>query len=315
MRLILGIDTSNYTTSAALIDADTGTLVSRAGRLLPVKEGELGIRQSDAVFHHTAALPDIVSQVYEGVQGETVAVAVSAKPSEQSGSYMPCFLAGVNAAAVSAKALGVPLYTTSHQVGHVLACLYGCGKLAQIQSDFICFHVSGGTTDALLVKPDVQKVITIERVACSLDLKAGQAVDRIGGKMGLRFPAGKALEALALKSDKTYPQKAKLKGADCSLSGLQNLAEKRLCEGERKEDCARFTLDYIANTLKAMSEKLFETYTRLPLYFAGGVMSNLVIQNRLSKELGAFFCAPEYAADNAVGIALYGYLQWNNLKN
>ena len=209
----------------------------------------------------------------------------------------------------------MPLYTTSHQVGHILACLYGCEKTEQITSDFFCFHVSGGTTDALLVKPDAQKVITIERVACSLDLKAGQAVDRIGVKMGLRFPAGKELEALALKSEKTYKQKAKLKGADCSLSGLQNLAEKRLLAGESKEDCARFTLDYLANTLKEMSEKLFETYTHLPLYFAGGVMSNSIIQNRLRKELGAFFCAPEYAADNAAGIAFYGYLQWNSLKN
>ena len=315
MRLILGIDTSNYTTSAALIDADSGEILSKAGRLLPVKEGALGIRQSDAVFHHTAALPAIVSQVYEGVQGQTVAVAVSAKPSEQEGSYMPCFLAGVNAAAVSAKALGVPLYTASHQVGHVLACLYGCENVKQIESDFICFHVSGGTTDALLVKPDTENIIRIDRVACSLDLKAGQAVDRIGGKMGLRFPAGKALEALALQSDKTFTQKGKLKGTDCSLSGLQNLAEKRLREGESKEDCARFTLDYIANTLCAMSERLFETYTRLPLYFAGGVMSNSIIRNTLESACGAHFCPPEYATDNAVGIALYGYLKWNSLKN
>ena len=315
MRLILGIDTSNYTTSAALADADSGKIIQKAGRLLPVKEGQLGIRQSDAVFHHTAALPAVVSQVYEGVQGQTVAVAVSSKPSEREGSYMPCFLAGVNAAAVSAKALGVPLYTTSHQVGHVLACLYGCENVKQTESDFICFHVSGGTTDALLVQPDAANIIRIKRVARSLDLKAGQAVDRIGVKMGLRFPAGKELETLALKSEKTYKQKAKLKGADCSLSGLQNLAEKRLLAGESKEDCARFVLDYIANTLCAMSEELFAEYSRLPLYFAGGVMSNTIIKNTLQTACGAHFCDPAYAADNATGIALYGYLKWNSLKN
>ncbi|MBR2590359.1 MAG: peptidase M22 [Clostridia bacterium] len=314
MRVILGIDTSNYTTSAALIDADSGALVASAGKLLPVKEGQRGIRQSDAVFHHTAALAEILREVYSGLQVQTVAVAVSEKPAEQEGSYMPCFLAGVNAAAASASACGVPLYKTSHQIGHILACLYGCESLAFLRQPFICFHVSGGTTDALLVKPE-QERLCVERVAKSSDLKAGQAVDRIGVKMGLHFPAGKALEALALQSDKHYTQCAKLNGADCSLSGLENLALKMLQSGEKEADCAKFVFDYLANTLEKMSLVLLEKYTDLPLFFAGGVMSNSIIKERLHKSLGAHFCPPRFSADNAVGIAYYGYLQWNNSKN
>ncbi|MBR0414523.1 MAG: peptidase M22 [Clostridia bacterium] len=314
MQVILGIDTSNYTTSAALIDCAGGEVIAAAAKLLPVKEGERGLRQSDALFHHTQALPEMVAEVYRGIDAQTVAVAVSAKPAEQEGSYMPCFLAGVNAASVSAQALGVPLFTTSHQVGHILACLYGCGQLEALQSDFICFHVSGGTTDALLVKPSADW-IRVERVAKSADLKAGQAVDRIGVKMGLPFPAGKELEALALKSDKHYKKCASFKGADCSLSGLENLAAAMLAAGESKEDTAKFTFDYLANTLQAMSENLLERYGRLPLFFAGGVMSNTIIKNQLSSALGASFCPPAFARDNAAGIALYGYLQWKNLKN
>ena len=314
MRVILGIDTSNYTTSAALIDADTGKLVSFAGRLLPVKEGERGIRQSDAVFHHTAALPEIVREVYAGVSAQTVALAVSEKPAEQEDSYMPCFLAGVSAAAVSAQSLGVPLYTTSHQIGHVLACLYGCNSLASLQQPFLCFHVSGGTTDALLVKPGAN-LIGVERVAKSSDLKAGQAVDRIGVKMGLRFPAGKEMDALACKSEKKYAKCATLKGSDCSLSGLENQALTMLERGETHADCAKFVFDYLANTLEKMSRMLMEKYTNLPLFFAGGVMSNSIIKEQLSTSLGAHFCPPRFSADNAVGVALYGYLQWNNLKN
>ena len=314
MSVILGIDTSNYTTSAALADAQTGKIVRSVKQLLPVKEGQLGLRQSDAVFHHTAALPRIVEQVYEGLDTQTVAVAVSDRPSEKEHSYMPCFLAGVNAAAVSAQALQVPLFRTSHQVGHVLACLYGCERLQALQGDFICFHVSGGTTDALSVHPENGEM-HVQRIARSLDLKAGQAVDRIGAQMGLPFPAGKALDALARQSEKRYAQKAMLKGADCSLSGLENLARAMLKKGESEEDCARFTFDYLANTLKAMSLKLQEQYGHLPLFFAGGVMSNSIIKERLSDELGATFCPPAYSADNAAGIAYYGYMKWNSLKN
>ena len=314
MSAILGIDTSNYTTSVALIDSESGKLIASRKQLLPVKEGERGIRQSDAVFHHTAALPQLLGQLYKEFDGETLAVCVSEKPSEQQGSYMPCFLAGVNAATAIAGAAHIPLFQTSHQIGHVTACLYGAEKTEYTQKPFLCFHISGGTTDALAVTPDTENIMSIERVAKSLDLKAGQAVDRIGVKMGLSFPAGAALDALAQKSTQHYRQKAAFKGSDCSLSGLENKALKMLEEGQPQEDVARFCFDYLANTFSEMSARLLEQYPDFPLFFAGGVMSNSIIKETLTKRFGAFFCPPEFAADNAVGIAYYGYLQWNNLK-
>lgn len=315
MKLILGIDTSNYTTSAALINAESGELVSFVKKLLPVKEGQRGLRQSDAVFHHTAALPDLLGELYKDIEGETVAVSVSDRPCSEEGSYMPCFLAGLNAASAVSAALGVPLFKTTHQKGHILACLYGCQKLDFLNRDFVCFHISGGTTDALLVKPDKEEIISVKRVAKSLDLKAGQAVDRIGVKMGLSFPAGAQLDLLAAKSKKQFNKKATFKGADCSLSGLENMALTMLKNGESQEDTARFTVDYIANTLKEMSEKILGDFPHLPLFFAGGVMSNSIIKSRLSEELGAYFCPARYSADNAAGTAVYGYLKWNSLKN
>lgn len=314
MRLILGIDTSNYTTSAALTDADSGALVKQVKQLLPVKDGALGVRQSEAVFLHTKALPALVQELYHGIQGETVAVCVSTKPSEQPGSYMPCFLAGLSAAGVSAQALQVPLFETSHQAGHVLACLYACDALSCLEHPLICFHVSGGTTDALLVQPS-ENLLKIRCVASSMDLKAGQAVDRIGVHLGCRFPAGKELEALALCSKENYRQKSVLNEGNCSFSGLQNLAQKMYKEGASKEDCAKFTFDYIANTLCAMSARLLQEYGELPLFFAGGVMSNSIIRQRLEQACNARFCPPEFSADNAAGIAVYGYLKWKSLKN
>ena len=62
MRLILGIDTSNYTTSAAWLDTDDLSVI-QSKKLLPVKPGEKGLRQSDAVFHHTKQLPDMIEEL------------------------------------------------------------------------------------------------------------------------------------------------------------------------------------------------------------------------------------------------------------
>ena len=73
----LGIDTSNYRTSAALYHAENGTY-QNSGRLLPVDEGKLGLRQSDALFLHCKALPDILAQL-DGDALRSVAALGTAK--------------------------------------------------------------------------------------------------------------------------------------------------------------------------------------------------------------------------------------------
>ena len=184
----IGFDTSNYTTSAALFDGDAQVMTSER-RLLPVKAGQLGLRQSDAVFHHTAALPEIFGMLPE--MQNVAAVGVSARPRDAEGSYMPCFLAGVSAASCAAKSLNVPLYAFSHQAGHIAAALWSAGRDDLFQQEFLAFHVSGGTTELVHVFPDDEKILRTELLLSSLDLKAGQAVDRIGVMLGFPFPAGK----------------------------------------------------------------------------------------------------------------------------
>lgn len=309
MKCVLGIDTSNYTTSVALVDASNGKVVLSLKKLLPIKKGERGIRQSDAVFHHTVALPEMISRAFDKCKCELVAVAVSNKPCSKEGSYMPCFLAGVSVARSIAAALSLPLYKTTHQKGHILACLYSCRSLDTVNKDFICYHISGGTTQALLVRPD-ESVIKAQVVAESLDLKAGQAVDRIGVKLGFDFPAGKYVDALACKSEKAFKKAAYFKDENFSLSGMENLALKMIADGENREDVAKFVIDYIANTLEKSAFALKEKYGDLPLFFAGGVMSNSIISKRLSESLNAYFSEPEYSSDNASGVAIYGYLKW-----
>ena len=302
--IFLGIDTSNYTTSAAVYDPQSGGMRQKK-QLLPVKTGELGLRQSDAVFHHTRQLPAMLEGVLNGVEGRTAAIGVSEKPCETEGSYMPCFLAGLGTARSLAAALKTPLFRFTHQQGHVAAAAFGADRLDLLEREFLAFHVSGGTTDALFVRPDEETVIRCSLAASSLDLKAGQLIDRIGLLLGLPFPAGPALETLALRAPaaKKHPR-ATLRGADCSLSGVENQCRKKRDEGVPPEEIARFCLESVLAALCGMTDALQKEYPGLPLLYAGGVMSNSLLREELTGRYGGAFAPPAFSADNAAGIAL-----------
>lgn len=303
----LGIDTSNYTTSVALYDSVTNK-VKQFKKLLPVKQGELGIRQSDAVFHHVKQLPDVVSGLFDN-RADIKAIGVSTRPRNCDGSYMPCFLVGESFSKSISSILKCKVNTTSHQVGHILAALYSCDKLYLVKEPFIAFHVSGGTTDCLLVEPDENEIIKISNISSSLDLKAGQAVDRVGVMLGLAFPCGKELEKLALKSKREYKIKPSMKGLDCSLSGVENKCRNMFEKEEAREDIARFCLEYISVTIEEMTKQAILNYGELPLIYAGGVMSNSIIKNNITSKFNASFAEPEFSCDNATGVAIYAYLK------
>ena len=310
MPEFLGIDTSNYTTSAAVYNSDNNT-VYQAKQLLPVKEGELGLRQSDAVFHHTKQLPDMLEKLFgEHEIGEISAVCASSRPRNINGSYMPCFLVGEGFGRSFSAVNGTSFFRTSHQVGHILAALFSADRLDLADERFIAFHVSGGTTDCLLCEPDENDIVKITEIGTSLDLKAGQAVDRIGLMLGLKFPCGIELEKLANHADKKYKVKAVVKNGSCCLSGVENKCRKMLDDGEKPENIARYCLDFIAETIISMTQCAVEKYGSLPLVFAGGVMSDVIIRNRIiSRFPQANFAAPEFSCDNAAGVAIYGYLK------
>lgn len=297
----LGLDTSNYTTSAAYCAASG--VVTQTKKLLPVKSGEMGLRQSDAVFHHTRQLPEVLDGLREVLPSGVCAVAASDRPQQKDGSYMPCFLVGAGAARQLGTVLGVPVHYFTHQQGHVMAALVGANCTELMQKPFLAFHVSGGTTDALLVEPDEQAVFTCRVVGRSLDLKAGQLIDRVGGMLGLDFPAGPALERLALEAQGSYRVRASLQGCDCHLSGVENQCRDRIARGEPPAEVARFCLDSVAAALDGMTKALLAQYGDLPLVYAGGVMSNGMLRTRFSKTYGGYFAPPAYSADNAVGIA------------
>ena len=308
----LGFDTSNYTTSAAVLDG-RGEIVKSIRIPLPVREGARGLRQSDALFAHVKAMPDLSAMLREFLHGDGEPVKIksvgcSVTPRDMNGSYMPCFLPGYGVGEAVAAVLGVPVYHISHQRGHIAAALYGAGKLDLMQSEFIAFHVSGGTTDVLHCIPDDELVLKVDEIGGTNDLNAGQLIDRVGVKMGLRFPAGPAMEALAMEhivSGAKLPKKQRISVRElrCNLSGAENCAAEIYEKTGDSAGTAAFVIDFVGRTLVSLRDGAYEKCGRLPVLFAGGVMSCGILQKMLGGD-DCYFAPPEFSADNAAGAAI-----------
>lgn len=302
-EVIMGIDTSNYTTSVALMSTG-GQLLANLKAPLPVKEGERGLRQSDALFAHVKNLPSIMDRAREYlVDKKLVAVGVSEKPRNVEGSYMPCFLAGVAAQKSILATSEAKGYSFSHQCGHVMAVIFGAEHFDLLSKKFVAFHLSGGTTEMLEVS-ESGSAFSSKLIGGTEDLNAGQVIDRIGVYMGLSFPAGCELEKAALAYKGKIPKKkTKIKDYTFNLSGLENLAKKLYDDTNDKNLTAAFVFDYLSSILEAVCESYEINNGKTVFLFGGGVSSNSIIRNRLKSRFDVVFAEPSLSADNAVGIA------------
>lgn len=308
--MFLGIDTSNYTTSVSLYNYDNNE-TKQIKRLLTVKDGELGLRQSDAVFLHVKQLGELITDLINNKKIQIDAIGVSTRPRDNEYSYMPCFMVGKMVAESISACTGSKLYTFSHQQGHIISVLYSANKLNLLNNQFIAFHLSGGTTEAVLVSPSKERIIETKLIAKSLDLKAGQAVDRVGKMLELPFPSGKYIEELALKSNKVFSIKPSIRNLDCSLSGLENKCQNMLLNGEKKEDIALYCIKSIESALDQMTNNLLSVYGDIPVIYSGGVMSNSIIRSDFENKYNGIFAEPVYSTDNATGIAVLASLAFH----
>ena len=305
MSAVLGIDTSCYTTSAALVSVE-GELLGSARRLLTVGEGERGLQQSQGLFQHVKNLPDMIGQVMQGAP-QICAVCASVRPRPAEESYMPVFRAGESQARAAAALLRVPFYPVSHQEGHVRAAMVDAGIDAG--RPFLALHLSGGTTEILLAD---QGRLTL--LGGSLDLHAGQLVDRTGVRMGLGFPAGPALEKLAMQAAPQGLLGVSIKGTSCNLAGAENKIERWLAQGElSREQIAAEVFDFLCRTIERMIENACEATGARQALLAGGVASSMLLRSMLNvrakkRRLNCrlHYAHPELSGDNAVGVALLG---------
>ena len=310
-KLFLGIDTSCYTTSIALFNSTNDTMETYK-KLLPVKPGALGLRQSEMIFHHIKALPELLKPV--NIQSSDIlAIGVSDKPRSEEGSYMPAFLAGTSLAQSLSNILQVPLFKLSHQENHLLAAKWSADMPSYDKYLFV--HLSGGTTEFIIVN---QNQFTL--VASTMDISAGQFVDRVGVKLGLNFPCGPHLEALATHSASSPALllPVAVKQDKLSFAGPCSAALRLLDKNpSAKADIALAVLQCISTSLYKIIKNLSTKYEVNKVLLAGGVAANTQIKSYLhtnlqNKNIKVFVAQPIYSSDNAAGCALYAEQAWSN---
>jgi len=300
---VIGIDTSNYTTSIACFDGTGGLNCSR---LLPVKQGELGLRQSDAVFAHIKSLPELSGRLFSHIpENDITAVGVSTRPRAVEGSYMPCFMVGYSHAKLLADLLRVPLIEVSHQQGHVAASLWSAGHMELMDTPHLAWHLSGGTTELLLVEPEDRNVICT-RIGGTTDISAGQLIDRTGQLLQLPFPSGKHLDQLSAEAAMNDVFKVKCSNMEFSLSGVQNKVQQFHAAHGSAPETAGYALRCVAGAVYQATQQALKVYPGLRVVFSGGVASNSLLRSVLAP-LDPVFSQPQYSTDNAMGVAVLAH--------
>lgn len=306
--MYLGIDTSCYTTSMAIVDQD-GKIIKDSRQLLKVNRGERGLQQSKAVWQHMNTLPLITEELFTLIEPSRIkAVAVSAKPRPVNDSYLPVFSAGIAHARTIASSLRIPLFLTTHQEGHLMA---GCGQELLDKSKFLALHLSGGTSELLKVSVNQHPFGFSENIlGRTLDLHAGQFIDRVGVALGLPFPSGPSLEKLAHQvGELTISIPSVTRNMDFSFSGPESSAQRLIAEGTEGRQVARAVEQCIVNTLRKIIIRAVESTGLKEVLIVGGVSANAYIRKILiskfkPKNISAYFAEPKYSSDNAVGVAL-----------
>lgn len=315
MKVCIGIDTSCYTTSLCVVN-EQFQIVADQRRILTVKPGSRGLSQSNMVYQHTRNLPALVEAI--GAAWHTYqigAIAVTDAPRRRDDSYMPAFLAGLGYGRSLAAILQVPLYRLSHQENHILAMLRPTGRI--LQEPVYALHLSGGTTELLYAVPD-QKGLAITRLGGTSDISAGQFIDRVGVALGLPFPAGKRVEALAGRAQGPI-QGARVfsKNGEISFSGVESKAQRLIASREMTPElCCLWVLETVWNGMRHLLDTARLEGMR-HLVAAGGVMSNALLRQRVlaygrQYDIAIDIGEPRYSPDNASGAAFWAAWQERN---
>lgn len=301
-NIVIGIDTSAYTTSVAAVNRQ-GEVLLDLKRILQVPFGTRGLRQSDARSQHQKNLLEMMIEIEQGIDMSQIgAIAVSDKPRPVEGSYMPVFMDGVEFGAKLANRQNLPLYYFSHQEGHIEAVRH-FAPLTEVNR-MLCFHLSGGTSELLLVEKG-----KIQIIGGSKDLAFGQLIDRVGVALGMGFPAGQQMDQVAYgnESATNWLRPIPIVGLEFNLSGIETQCQRRILEGVSPEELIYELFQRISKCLCKVSDKACKIHGLHEILMVGGVSSSQTVQDYLNKNMKygkTFFGA--FSADNAVGIALLG---------
>ena len=314
-NIILGFDTSCYTTSIAAITLNREIILNEK-IILKVKKDSKGLRQSEAVFQHVNNMGEISQVINDKLKNyNIVGVCASTKPRPVDNSYMPVFSVGYNFAKLLSSINNCPFYETTHQENHIEASLFN--NDLENKDKFLAVHMSGGTTEILLVeKKDTN--YKIEIVGGSLDVSFGQLVDRLGVNLNYKFPCGKYIDENALKCREKIKNglKTSVKAGYMNLSGIENQINKIINDYD-KEYLSKILLDTLVRSMYKSLIYICEKYELKEVVFGGGVSASKYIRKELNEKLKrenikAYFTDGEFATDNGVGCAIIGLNQRKN---
>ena len=315
--LSLGIDTSCYTTSIAVVDAQ-GRLIADERRLLSVQKGSRGLRQSEALFQNKKNVPDLIKEIKPKVRFSDIkTVSVSTKPRPAEGSYMPVFVGGSGFAGVIADMLQVPLKCFTHQEGHIMAGIWAANAGHLMEKAFLSFHISGGTTELLYVD-NTEDGFAIDIIGGSKDLHAGQFIDRVGVSLGLPFPCGPHLEEMALEATEHPILPVSTHETWIHFSGPETHTQRLISGKDQREypQIALGVLKCITDSTARVIEEAMKQTGRKDVLMVGGVCSNSIMKRLLLDQFkdraNIYFARPAFATDNAVGTALLGIWRSQN---
>ena len=293
--MILGIETSCDETAAALVTADGSILSSVVSSQAELHARFGGVVPEVASRRHLELVVPVIDEALAAA-GATLAdvdaVAVTVKPG-----LIGALLVGVSAAKALAWARRLPLHAVDHLHGHV-ASLYL--QPLDLEPPFICLLASGGHTMLL----DVSDRSGFRVLGTTLDDAAGEAFDKGARLLGLGYPGGKELDALARRGDPaaySFPV-ARVPGLDFSFSGLKTALLYRVRELSAADLEARradLAAGYQRAIVRALVERV-EASGASRVAVVGGVAAN----SELRASLADATLAPlELCTDNAAMIA------------
>ncbi|MBF8982663.1 O-sialoglycoprotein endopeptidase [Lutibacter sp. B2] len=311
-KCILGIDTSNYTTSIAVVD-QIGNILIDNRRILNVVKGKRGLRQSDALFQHVVNIPDLFKECSNlSIDYDIKAVCASSKPRPVENSYMPVFKVSQSFGKSIATILGCEYIECSHQENHIEGALYAIDH--NFKDEFIAVHISGGTTEILHVKKNTMIGYGIQIIGGTSDISIGQFIDRIGVKLGFNFPAGKYMDELVIDTGNKHDferLKVSVKDTYMSFSGPETMTNNLIDQGIDKKNISLLTFECIVYALKKAIINSCKATGIKEVLLMGGVASSKYLRAHLvraldKKNIEVHFGNPSYCTDNAVGTALLG---------